>query len=165
MAPSASFFVLPSRLTTQLFEAALPRPRQVTVKLLFFTRSKTVQEDSLRPFLETWGDEQARFGFSPFAITTLDRVLQRKGAPPIFRGTRLSQLHSTVELFEPRTAQALLAAIKAAGLQAKDVDALLQEATGSVDPVARDAVFAASRQLADWLAKVKGETVGVLVIS
>ena len=167
MAAIAEFYLLPGALLFELHEATVPRKREITEKRLFFSKTRTVVEDDLLPFLAANAKLHSRYEGSGLAFSMLDRLLQTRGFSSLFSDQGFagaSTSTTTAAVFDPQGAKELLTRLREHVMTEVDIDAKVKEQIGGNDPAAVLLIFSAWRQLQAWLAALDPQRVGVLCI-
>jgi hypothetical protein len=167
MAAIAEFYLLPGSLLFELHEATVPRKREITERKLFFSRTRTVVEDDLLPFLKTNATLHSRYEGPGLAFSMLDRLLQTRGFESLFSDQGFagaSTTQTTAAVFDPQGAKELLTRLREHKLDEEDVGAKVREQIGGTDAAAVLQIFSAWRQLQAWLAALDPQRVGVLCI-
>lgn len=165
MGATATFYLVPASRLVDLDEAVTPRIREVKTRTrLFFSRSHQIREDSRQAFLDQAARQLSPFAGPGSAFSLLDQFFARRGLCRIFASVRLAELTSSIALFDPSRAAAVLEALGRLKLAEAEVEAFLATELGVRDGGSVKAVFDASRQLSSWLTAVPGDCVGVLLV-
>lgn len=167
MAAIAEFYLLPGALLFELHEATVPRKREITEKVFFFSKKRTVIEDDLLPFLTAKATLHSQYEGSGLAFSMLDRLLQTRGFSSLFSDQGFagaSTTTTTAAVFDPQGAKELLTRLREHKMDQEDIGAKVREQIGGTDEAAVLAIFSAWRQLQAWLAALDPQRVGVLCI-
>ena len=167
MAAIAEFYLLPGALLFELHEATVPRKREITEKRLFFSKTRTVTDDDLLPFLQSKAALHSRYEGPGLAFSMLDRLLQKQGFESLFADQGFAGAATsatTAAVFDPQGAKELLTRLREHKLDEEDVGAKVREQIGGTDDAAVLQIFSAWRQLQAWLAALDPQRVGVLCI-
>ncbi|MBF5044488.1 hypothetical protein FGE12_18965 [Aggregicoccus sp. 17bor-14] len=170
MSAIATFHRLNAHDLKPLLSAAAIRRKEVK-RLLPFLPSRWVEHDGYGEFMASHATELARFGYSGYAISELELLLQGHDAtlfgPSTLReeSAALSAARqSTAVLFDAAGARTLRMQLQGITLTPEEVAGHLEEEHGSREPEMVEALLAAFAQVQVWLSQVSESHIGLLQI-